>query len=162
VIQIANSIVIAGVPRLSPKGSIDALVGLIQQCEQTPMPVTHRFTPGVYAREITIPAGTVIVGHVHRNKCLNMALTGRAILDVNGDSKEVCAPHVFESDAGSQKAALVVEDMRWITIHANPDNITDIPTIEDMIFHLPEEIRTSGIPLDDFRMQRNQLTEVSQ
>lgn len=154
--------VVSIVPPVVPapqKESISSIVEVLKQCEQPQMPVTHRFSPGIYCREIFMPAlpggGTYVVGHIHKTKHQNIVLTGRAFVTIDGVCTEIVAPFVFESDAGAQKLLHVVEDMRWLTVHANPDNITDIPTIENMIFDLPEEIREAGIPLDDFRMNRN-------
>lgn len=159
-ISIASHDVLSGGQFVSPqKESIAAVVDVLKQCEQPAMPVTHRFSPGIYCREIFMPAlpggGTLVVGHIHKTRHQNIVLTGKAIVTIGEERLEITAPFVFESDAGAQKLLHVVEDMRWITIHANPDNITDIPTIENMIFDLPPEIRESGIPLDDFRMARN-------
>lgn len=156
-ITIASLEAIGCAPR--KESSISAVVDVLKQCEQPEMPVTHRFSPGIYCREIFMPAlpggGTLVVGHIHKTKHQNIVLTGKAVVTIGDERLEIVAPFVFESEAGAQKLLHIIEDMRWLTVHANPDNITDIPTIENMIFDLPPEIRDSGIPLDDFRMQRN-------
>lgn len=156
-VEIAEDLGAKVTPSESEK--IDEVVEILKQCEQPEMPVTHRFSPGIYCREIFMPAlpdgGTLVVGHIHKTKHQNIVLTGKAIVTIGDERLEITAPFVFESDAGAQKLLHIIEDMRWLTIHANPDNITDIPTIENMIFDLPEEIQASGIPLDDFRMARN-------
>lgn len=159
-IMIASLEAIGCAPR---KENIAAVVDLLKQCEQPEMPITHRFSPGIYCREIFMPAlpggGTYVVGHIHKTRHWNIVLTGKAIVTIDEVSEEIVAPFVFESDAGAQKLLHIIEDMRWLTVHANPDNITDIPTIEDMIFDLPEEIRASGLELDAFRMNRNKLVK---
>src|SRR5574340_659286 len=40
--------------------------------------VNHHFTDGVYAREMHIPAGHVVVGKIHRHEHLNFISKGRA------------------------------------------------------------------------------------
>lgn len=156
-ITIASLEAIGCAPR--KKHSIGAAVDILKQCEQPEMPVTHHFSPGIYCREIFMPAlpggGTLVVGHIHKTQHQNIVLTGKAVVTIGDERLEIVAPFVFESEAGAQKLLHIIEDMRWLTIHANPDNITDIPTIENMIFALPTEIQQAGIPLDDFRMQRN-------
>lgn len=154
--------IVSIVPPVAPaprKESIAEVVEILKQCEQPEMPVTHHFSPGIYCREIFMPAlpggGTYVVGHIHKTRHQNIVLTGRALVTIDGVTQEIVAPFVFESEAGAQKLLHVIEDMRWMTVHANPDNITDIPTVEDMIFDLPEDIRNSGMPLDDYRMNRN-------
>ena len=45
----------------------------------TPMPdPTHFFAPGMYLRELTVPAGMLIVGKIHRHAHFLMVLAGRA------------------------------------------------------------------------------------
>jgi hypothetical protein len=139
-------------PRPTHSQAVAALVDFLDQHPQVDCPVTHRFSPGVYTREITMPAGSVCVGHKHKTRHQNIALTGRAIVTIDGVTTEVVAPFVFESAPGGQKMFKVLEDLCWLTIHANPDDITDILAIEELIFDLPQEIKESGIPLDDYRM----------
>lgn len=146
-------------PAPSESEKITEVVDILKKCEQPEMPVTHHFSPGIYCREIFMPAlpggGTLVVGHVHKTRHQNIVLTGKAVVTIGEERLEIVAPFIFESEAGAQKLLHIIEDMRWLTVHTNPDNITDIPTIENMIFDLPPEIQEAGIPLDDFRMQRN-------
>lgn len=144
---------------LEHKEAIKELIAIVNQVPQLEIPVTHRFLPGFYAREITMPAGMTGVGHIHKQKHLNIVLTGHAIVTWDGHTEEIRAPYVFESLPGAQKAFQVFEDFRLMTVHANPKNLTDIVEIEREIFELPEEVISSGLPLDDYRMQKNQLTE---
>ena len=36
--------------------------------EQVEMPVTHHFSKDLYARELFIPAGTLLVGKIHKHE----------------------------------------------------------------------------------------------
>jgi quercetin dioxygenase-like cupin family protein len=137
--------------------AIQELIKIVDSVPQLDIPVTHHFLPGIYAREIMMPAGMTGVGHKHRTQHLNVVLTGHAIVTWDGHTEEIHAPHVFESMPGAQKAFQVVEDFRFMTVHPNPKNLTDIVEIEREIFDLPEEIQDAAIPLDNFRMQKNQL-----
>lgn len=137
--------------------AIQELIKIVDQVPQLEIPVTHYFLPGVYVREITMPAGTTGVGHKHKQHHLNVVLTGHAIVTWDGHTEEIRAPYVFESMPGAQKAFQVVEDFRLMTVHSNPDNLTDLTKIEKLIFDLPEENIESGLSVDDFRMQKNQL-----
>lgn len=150
-----------GVP-LTHKEAIDELIAIVDQVPQLEIPVTHYFLPSVYVREITMPAGMTGVGHKHKQRHLNVVLTGRAIVTWDGHTEEIVAPRVFESQPGAQKAFQVFEDFRLMTIHSNPQNITDIVEIEREIFDLPEEIKDAGIPLDDYRMQKNKFLKPSE
>ncbi len=118
----------------------------------------HAFKPGEYWREITMPAGMTGVGHIHNQRHINIVMSGHALVTCDGVTQEVRAPAIFVCEAGAQKAFQVFEDFRLITVHQNPDELRDIVEIERMVFRLPEAIVEAGVPLDDFRMQKNQLT----
>ncbi|NBR01299.1 MAG: hypothetical protein EBT97_12810, partial [Actinobacteria bacterium] len=41
------------------------------------LPLWHAFAPGAYARTIFIPAGTLVVGKIHKHAHLNILIRGR-------------------------------------------------------------------------------------
>ena len=94
------------------------------------LPLTHTFSDGVYAREIFMPKGMIVIGHVHRTKHLNIVSTGKARVFYDGEMHEITAPYTFESEAGVRKALFILEDMFWTTIHVtdetNQDKLDDI------------------------------------
>ncbi len=116
---------------------IESAEAAFLEAPQVDMPVTHRFAPGVYAREIFMPAGTFVIGHEHRTKHFNIVLTGRARVMVDNEVvREIAAPDVFVSEAGVRKVLNVLEDMRWLTVH--PTDETNIEQLEALL------IRKSG------------------
>ena len=118
---------------------------------QLEMPVTHRFAPGVYAREIFMPAGdagSLVLGHEHKTEHFNIVLTGRALVSMDGKTEEIVAPCIFKSGKGVRKALLIIEDMRWITIH--PTKETDVTKLEDDLV----------IKSDSFVERQKQLQEM--
>lgn len=117
---------------------IRALVDDLVTKPQIAMPLTHHFAPGIYTREIFMPAGTFVIGHEHRTTHFNIVLTGRArvMMEADAPAEEIVAPCIFVSGAGVQKVLLIEEDMRWLTIHTNPDDETDIATLEERLLNL--------------------------
>lgn len=108
---------------------------LLQQ-PQVECPLTHLFAPGVYYREIFMPAGTFVVGQQHKTEHLNVVLTGRASVLMDGKVTEIRAPCVLKSGAGVRKMLLIHEDMRWATIHPTADLQNcgqDIGLLEDSL-----------------------------
>jgi len=96
---------------------------------QTECPVTHRFAPGVYLREIAMPAGTVVIGKIHRTEHFNVLIRGAClIVHDDGSREELRAPMSFVSKAGVQKVLYILEDMIWQTIH--PTMETDLARLE--------------------------------
>ncbi len=104
---------------------------LLQQ-EQTELPVFHKFSDGVYIREMHAPRGAVVLGHLHRDECMNMMLKGKVLTIVNGKVEEFTAGFIGKSGAHTRKASIVIEDMIWATAHANPTNETDVEKLEEM------------------------------
>lgn len=94
-------------------------------------PVTHHFAPGVYAREMFLPANHTIIGKIHKHAHLNIISKGRVVVSTEEGSKELVAPCTFTSYAGTKRAVYVKEDAIWTTIH--PTDETDLRKIEDEI-----------------------------
>lgn len=97
---------------------------------QVDCPVTHRFGPGVYIREVFMPAGAYIIGHHHKTTHVNIMLTGRLGL-MNDDGSETImeAPQTFVAPPG-RKMAYIYEDVVWQNVHATDE--TDVEKLEDM------------------------------
>ena len=97
-------------------------------------PLTHRFADGVYAREIFLPAGTIIVGKIHRFGHLNILTKGKCIVQTEFGIERLEAPCTFISKPGTKRVVGVIEDTVWTTLHGvKPDEYDDIPKIEDRI-----------------------------
>lgn len=93
--------------------------------------LTHHFSHKVYGRELFIPAGTMVVGKIHRNSCLNIILTGKVAVATEDGESILEAPLVFVSRPGIKRAVLALEDTRWITAHGSEK--TDLEELEEEI-----------------------------
>ena len=97
-------------------------------------PLTHIFTEGIYTRQIFMPAGTVCVGKIHKHEHPNFLMKGYvSVVTEEGGIEHIRGPRAMVSPAGTQRAVYVHEDTTWITIHANPDNLTDLAELEELI-----------------------------
>lgn len=89
----------------------------------------HHFAPGLYAREMRVPAGTVVTGKIHKHINLNIMSAGRMTLwGDDGQLIEVQAPYTVVSPPGVRRVAYAHTDVVWTTIHATED--TDLTLIE--------------------------------
>lgn len=124
---------------------------------QVECPLVHHFSPGIYCREIFMPAGTFVVGHKHKTQHLNIILTGSAAVLMDGKVHYIKAPAVLESKPGVQKVLLIEEDMRWITVHTNESDSRDIVSIEESLIELDDEMKAlkGKMSVDEFRMSVN-------
>lgn len=117
-------------------GSVRAkLYGLQEQVATLPeveCPLQHVFAPGAYARTIFIPAGTVIVGKIHKHAHLNILSQGSAsVMTENGGNERFTGPMTMVSSAGTKRAVFAHTDVVWTTIHLT--NETDLEKIEEHV-----------------------------
>lgn len=109
------------------------MIGLPQsECQ-----VVHLFGPGLYIREVSIPAGTYAIGHHQKFEHFNVLLKGRVtILNADGSVTELVAPMAFTGKPG-RKVGYIHEDMVWQNIY--PTTETDIETLESMFIDKSKE-----------------------
>jgi hypothetical protein len=94
------------------------------------LPAEHFFAPGLYARSLFRPAGTLIVGHAHRHSHLAIVLHGRLRVLVDGKVREIVGPSKpFLTEGGVRKATFAMEDTTLITFH--PTDKTDLDELEE-------------------------------
>lgn len=92
----------------------------------------HSFAPGMYIREMHVPAGTVVLGHEHLTDQLNILLKGSLDIVVSeGQTAHMTAPCVFVASAGIRKVAEFREDSVWLNVMPNPDNEQNIDVLDD-------------------------------
>jgi hypothetical protein len=109
----------------------------IMNLPQEECPVVHRFGPGVYIREVSIPARTMAIGHGHKHPHLNVLLKGSiAMPGQNGERVVLTAPFTYTCSPG-RKIGYVLEDLVWWNIYATEE--TDIVKLEEMFLDKSEE-----------------------
>ena len=126
-------------PPVAIRGAINSLHEYIQQnCENIPeaCPVRHFFAPGQYCREITIPAGMVVVGRIHKHAHINIITKGKAyVLTPQRGMELVEAPCTFVSDPITQRLVVPLEDITWSTVHVtdctDPEAVIEEITVKD-------------------------------
>ena len=117
--------------------TLDAAKYDLMHMEQAKTDLVHRFAPGIYIRELSIPTGTLIIGHLHKTEHLNVMLKGTMILlNEDGTSQKVSAPFTMVSKPG-RKIAYILEDTVWQNIHATDER--DIDTLEATLLDIEAE-----------------------
>lgn len=96
-----------------------------------PFPLEHEFADGVYKRTIHSPAGTLVVGMIHRYAHFCVITKGDVSLLTEDGPKRVQAPYMFRSPAGSKRMVYHHTDTEWTTFHAT--ECTNVEEIEDEI-----------------------------
>jgi hypothetical protein len=103
---------------------------------QVHCPLIHRFTPGMYIREILMPAGTVVTTATHKTEHPFVVSKGECSVWRDGFPVErIKAPHTGITKPGTRRLIYIHEDTVWITFHVtdktDPDEIAkDIADLE--------------------------------
>jgi len=90
----------------------------------------HFFAPGMYGRRLTIPAGMLVVGKIHKHSHLMMVLKGRAKVITEFGFDIVEAGHVSVSQPGAKRVVETIEETTFVTVHHNPEDVEDLEVIE--------------------------------
>lgn len=116
--------------RANNRNYIMNVEGKLKEMEQADLPVKHHFGKGSYARELNIPADTLLVGKIHKYKSINILASGEISVLTEHGSKRLKAPHVVVGEAGTKRVGYAHTDVTWITIHGTEE--TDVDKIEEM------------------------------
>lgn len=96
---------------------------------QADLQTEHYFSEsGMYCRKVFRPAGTLIVGKVHKHHHLFLCAMGEIIAWTENGMKRLQAGDVVESKPGTKRVTLAVSDAIGITIHRTDK--TDLDEIE--------------------------------
>lgn len=123
-----TEIVVSGtatVEHLSDRDKVALLESEMLKREQVVIPVKHFFSPGVYAREITIPADTVLTGRIHKYEQLNILSGGEMSVLTDDGMKRVSAPFTVVSPPGTKRIAYAHTECTWTTILATEEKDPD-------------------------------------
>lgn len=107
---------------------IETLEGAMLQLPQVECPVEHIFGPGLYIRQISVKAGTLVVGHRHRQAHTNMLLRGSMLIADEQGVTRIDAPMVWIATPG-RKVFLMLEDGIFQNLY--PTELTDPDAIEE-------------------------------
>lgn len=95
-------------------------------------PLKHTFAPGVYVREMFIPAGSLVVGKIHKMEHVVILLSGTIQVVTETGNETLKGPITIVSDIG-KKAVHAITDCVWINVHPNPSDTKDLKKIENQL-----------------------------
>ena len=103
--------------RLENKRIDELEATMIDFMEPIVVPVKHLFTNGMYIREVTIPAGSLLTSKIHKTEHPFTISKGKVMVMADGDWTELTAPYTGITKAGTRRIVLVLEDCVWTTYH---------------------------------------------
>lgn len=108
--------------------------------ERAICPLVHRFTPGLYIREILMVAGTFVITAKHLTEHPFVISKGKVrVVEEGKEALILEAPHTGITQPGTQRVIYVLEDTIWTTFHATEE--TDVESIGNAILCLPDNPR---------------------
>ena len=113
------------------RAQIDRLQAEMVNMPQAEMTTEHLFSPGMYMRKVFRPAGTLIVGKVHKEPHFFLCAMGEIVAWTETGMRTLRAGDVIESKPGTKRVTLAVTDAIGITIHRTDE--TDLDEIETQL-----------------------------
>src|SRR5208337_329683 len=122
--------------------TLETLADLVDQMKILPsvftVPVFHRFTPGMYIREVHVPAGTAIVTMLHKTEHPFVVSKGKILVyALNGVVQCIEAPFMGITKPGTIRLAVAITDVVWTTFHATTE--TDVEKLEQELVLSPRQ-----------------------
>ena len=95
--------------------------------ESIGLSISHTMTPGLYVRELTMPAGLLIVSRIHLREHPFYILSGEVSVYDGSSVSTYVGPHKGITLPGTKRVLYTHEDTVWVTFHA-----TDKTTVKDL------------------------------
>lgn len=90
------------------------------------MKYRHWFAPGLYGREITMPGDLVLTTMVHASEHIAFMLKGEMTIYSESGVSVMKAGDTMITKIGTKRAIRTHGEVVFTTVHANPDNETDV------------------------------------
>jgi hypothetical protein len=120
-------------PKQVSREQIDRLQSEMVKMPQVELQTDHFFSPGMYCRRVFRPAGTLIVGKIHKLPHFFLCAKGEIIAWTENGMKKLQAGDVVESKPGTKRITLATIDSIGITVHK-----TDKTELDDIEAELVE------------------------
>ena len=101
----------------------------------------HRFTPGMYSREMIVDEYTLVTGAIHKTEHISIFLEGAMMVpsEEGGDYEIIEAPFIEICQPGVKRAGISLEKCRWVTFH--PTDEQNVEKCEELFFtNDPKEV----------------------
>jgi hypothetical protein len=96
-------------------------------------PLKHSFSEGVYIREMFMQKTGVVIGKLYKISHTWFLLEGEITVATDEGVNAYIAPCYVYAPEGTKRVIYAVEDSVFVNVYPNPENITDIATLEDML-----------------------------
>ena len=116
-------------------------------------PLKHTFVDGAYVRQMSMPAGMLLVSKIHKIKHAYFLLKGHVSVLTENGIVQLSAPYSGITEPGTKRVIYSHDDVVWTTIHVTDK--TDVDEIEkDIIAESYDDVPGfSGTRIDDIEVE---------
>lgn len=108
---------------------VEGRVRVAETTSPADIPIAHHFSKDVYAREMRMPKGAIVVGKIHKHQNLSILSAGEVSVLSQDGVMRIKAPFTFVATPGTKRVIYAHEDAVWTVIHGTSE--TDLGKIED-------------------------------
>ena len=103
------------------------------EIKQVDCQLDHYFAEGLYGRRMYCERGTAVASQRHKKQHFTFVLKGSCKVFDGKSVRRFTAPAVWITEPGTQRVIDCETDTEWMTVHFNPDNITDLDILEPIL-----------------------------
>tara|TARA_R100001082_G_scaffold102563_1_gene72764 strand:+ start:3125 stop:3598 length:474 start_codon:yes stop_codon:yes gene_type:complete len=108
-------------------------VNIVTHQDSHLFPLKHTFADEIYVRQMSMGAGTLVVGAIHKHLHVWFLLTGNIYVVTEDADEEYIAPCYVVASPGTKRVIYAKEDSIFVNVHKNPTNTQDIEQLEKNI-----------------------------
>jgi hypothetical protein len=91
---------------------------IVENLKLIDCPVVHRFTDGMYIREIFMPKDSLVTSKIHNTNHPYTISKGKALVQIDDEGwVELEAPYTGITLQGTRRVLYILEDCIWTTYH---------------------------------------------
>ena len=93
--------------------SIYQLQEIIKDFPKAEVITRHHFSDGMYAREMVMPPGSIVVGALHKSKHLFSVVSGECEVSSVHEREKITAPYLGETVPGTKRVIYSETGCTW-------------------------------------------------
>ena len=94
----------------------------------------HYFSDGLYVREMFCVKGVICFTSIHNTANPLFLMKGKVAFSSEDGVEELTAPIFVLTKPGTKRMCYWIEDSVIVTVHPNPDGLTDLDKVEKKMF----------------------------
>jgi hypothetical protein len=121
---------------------IDELELAMQEGDAVDCPLIHQFVPGMYIREIFMPAGILVTSMIHNTNHPFFVMEGKVSVYSDNDGEQLIeAPYRGITTPGTRRVLFIHEDTIWVTVH--PTDVMPMGDTEEDILEAVKKVESA-------------------